>query len=142
MNDIVLWFAIAAGLLVVELLIGTFYLLMVALGCAVAGAIALAGGALELQLVLGAAVGIAATLLLRRFRTARQQAALPSSANPDVILDIGEVVQVDGWDNGTARVRYRGCQWDAQLAPGASARSGAQVIQAIHGSTLVVTPAP
>ena len=142
MNDIVLWFAVATGLLVCELLVGTFYLLMVALGCAVAGGVALAGGPLELQLVVGAAVGIVATLVLRRWRGSHQRGAVPSGANPDVILDIGEVVQVHDWNNGTARVRYRGCEWDAQLAPGATARTGAQVIRAIDGSTLVVTPAP
>ncbi len=142
MNAIVLWFAVAAGLLAVELAIGTFYLLMVALGCAVGGLVALAGGGPELQFVVGAAVGVVATLVLRRVRSARMVKAMPASADPNVILDIGEIVQVDAWTDGTAHVRYRGCQWDAQLAPGAPAKTGPQVIQAVRGSVLVVIPSP
>ncbi len=140
MNEIVIWFVLAAGLVVAELLTGTFYLLMVAIGCTVAGCIALVGGGIPLQLVVGAAVGIGATLVLRRTRWGTRRLQVDAAENRDVNLDIGEVIQVDTWTDGTARVRYRGCQWDAQLEPGASPKSGAQVIKAIRGSTLVVAP--
>jgi membrane protein implicated in regulation of membrane protease activity len=140
MNEIVVWFVLAAVLVVAELLTGTFYLLMVAIGCAVAGLIAMAGGGLPLQLVVGAAVGIGATLILRRTRWGVHRRDLDAATNRDVILDIGEVIQVEAWTDGAARVRYRGCQWDAQLEPGAPSKSGAQVIKAIRGSTLVVAP--
>jgi membrane protein implicated in regulation of membrane protease activity len=143
MNDVTLWFAVAFGLLVVELMTGTFYLLMVAIGCAVGGLAALAGTAVPAQLAIGAAVGIAATMLLRRTRWGiHRLAGGDAGANPDVILDIGEIVDVQSWDNGTAHVRYRGCRWDAALEPGASPRTGAQIIKAVRGSTLVVAPVP
>lgn len=142
MNDVVVWFVLGAALLVAELMIGTFYLLMVVIGCAAGGLVALAGGALPLQLVVGAAVGIVATMVLRRTRWGRRRAKPEAAENRDVILDIGEVVQVEAWLDGTAQVRYRGCQWQAQLEPGATARVGAQVIKAVRGSTLVVAPLP
>ena len=142
MNDEMVWFVIAFGLLIAELTTGTFYLLMVAIGCAVGGLAAVAGATLPLQLVTGAAVGFAATMVLRRTRWGAKRLQSDAATNRDVILDIGEVVQVADWRDGTAHVRYRGCQWDATLEPGAAARPGAQVIKAIRGSTLVLAPAP
>ena len=140
MNDLVVWCVLAFGLLIAELMTGTFYLLMVAIGCAIGALAALLGAGLALQLVSGAAVGFAATMVLRRTRWGQQRLQADPSTNRDVNLDIGEVVQVVDWHDGTAHVRYRGCQWDAALEPGASARPGAQVIKAIRGSTLIVAP--
>lgn len=140
MNEVMWWFLLAFGLLIAELMTGTFYLLMVAIGCAVGGLVALAGGGLELQLAVGAAVGIAATLILRRTRWGKRRLNGDAAQNPDVILDIGEVVQVETWNDRTAHVRYRGCQWDVALEPGAVPRAGAQVIKAVRGSTLIVEP--
>ncbi len=140
MNDVVWWFVLAFGLLIAELMTGTFYLLMVAIGCAVGGLVALAGGGVPAQLVVGAAVGIAATLILRRTRWGMRRLNGDAAENRDVILDIGEVVQVETWHDRTAHVRYRGCQWDVALEAGAAARAGAQVIKAIRGSTLIVAP--
>ena len=142
MNDVMVWFVIAFGLLIAELLTGTFYLLMVAIGCAVGGLAAVAGATLPLQLVVGAAVGFAATMVLRRTRWGMQRLKTDVATNRDVILDIGEVVQVTDWRDGTAHVRYRGCQWDAALEPGAVPRPGAQIIKAIRGSTLILAPVP
>ncbi len=142
MNDGMVWLVIAFGLLAAELLTGTFYLLMVSIGCVVGGATAWSGGSVALQLVAGAAVGVAATMILRRTRWGVQRRHADASTNRDVILDIGEVVQVSAWQDGVAHVRYRGCKWDATLEPGAQPLPGAQIIKAIRGSTLVVAPAP
>ncbi len=142
MSTVVLWFVIASGLLVAELMTGTFYLLMIAIGCVVGGVCALLGAEPALQLVLGAAVGFTATMVLRRTRWGRIRRQQDAAENRDVILDIGEVVEVQAWRDGNAHVHYRGCRWDAALEPGAPARPGAQVIKAIRGSTLIVAPAP
>ncbi len=142
MSHSVIWFVLAFALLIAELLTGTFYLLMIAIGCAVGGLVAVAGGGVPLQFVLAAAFGIAATLVLRRTRWGLRQPRSDAAENRDVILDIGEIVQVDAWQDRTAHVRYRGAQWSATLEPDAPATSGAQVIKAIRGSTLVVAPVP
>jgi len=144
MSNMTLWFVIASGLLVAELMTGTFYLLMIAIGCAVGGVCALAGAEPALQLVVGAAVGFAATMILRRTRWGRRKLQSDPAENRDVILDIGEVVEVASWDGDTEPVRanvyYRGCRWDAALEPGALPKPGAQIIKAIRGSTLIVAP--
>ena len=95
MNDVIGWFVLAFGLLIAELMTGTFYLLMVAIGSAVGGLVAVANGSLTLQLVIGAAVGIAATLILRRTRWGMRKLNGDTAENRDVILDIGQVVQVE-----------------------------------------------
>ena len=140
MKDVMVWFVIAFALLIAELMTGTFYLLMVAIGCASGGLAAVSGATLPLQLVLGAAIGFAATTILRRTRWGRQRLHLDAAENRDINLDIGEIVQVAIWQDGTADVRYRGCRWDASLEPGATPKPGAQVIKAIRGSTLIVAP--
>ncbi len=142
MNDVMVWFVIAFGLLIAELMTGTFYLLMVAIGCAVGGVVAVLGATVPLQLVSGAAIGIASTMVLRRTRWGMHRLQGDAAENRDVILDIGEVVQISDWHDGTAHVRYRGCRWAATLEPGATQRAGAQVIKAIRGSTLIVAPVP
>lgn len=142
MNEVMVWCVIAFGLLIAELMTGTFYLLMVAIGCAIGGTAALLGAELPLQLVSGAGIGIAATMILRRTRWGQRRLQSDPAANRDVILDIGEVVQVHDWQDGTAHVRYRGCRWDAALEPGATQRAGAQVIKAVRGSTMIVAPVP
>ena len=140
MTPPILWFVAAFVLLIAELLTGTFYLLMVAIGCAIGGLAATAGAGTPLQFVAAAAVGIAATLVLRRTRWGARHAKVDALANRDVVLDIGEVVQVDAWHDRTAYVRYRGAQWSATLEPGALETAGDQVIKAVRGSTLVVAP--
>jgi len=141
LNNTVIWFVCGLGLVVAELFSGTFYLLMVAIGFAAGGLTSYGGGDLVLQLVVGAAVGVAGTLILRRTRWGRQAAPGASEANPDMMIDIGQPVHVSSWHNGTARVNYRGAQWDAVPEGDASgAVPGNFKIVAIRGSTLVLAP--
>ena len=140
MSEFVVWFVLAAALIVAELFTGTFYLLMISIGFAVGGLVALAGADLPLQLLVGAAVGIAATMILRRTHWGSIQNPAESFRNRDVFLDIGQTVYVDEWKNRRTRVDYRGARWDAMLEPGADPVPGDTVIQAVYGSTLVLAP--
>ncbi|MBK7263000.1 MAG: NfeD family protein [Rubrivivax sp.] len=134
---------IAAGMLVaIELLTGTFYLLMLALGCVAAALAAHAGGGTVLQIAVAALVGAGATAgwHLKRARAPR---SAPSERNRDVNLDIGERVQVRAWSaDGSTQVFHRGANWTARLAPGAAPTSGAHVIVALNGNQLELAPAP
>jgi len=142
-NAYVLWFVLGLGLVVTDLFLGTFFLLVVAIGFGAAGLVSLAGGDLVLQLVIGAAVGLAGTLTLRKMRWAKRGKRGESSSNPDLVLDIGQVVQVKQWENGTARVHYRGADWDAVLdSAAATSYPGSYHIKAIRGSTLVLAQRP
>lgn len=139
MADWMIWW-LAAGLLVIlELFIGTFYLLMMAIGVAAGGVAALAGAGAPLQTLLAAVVGVLATLLLRRSRygkRSRQDAA----RDPNVNQDIGQRVVVAYWVDGAARVMYRGALWDVLLAPGHVPIGGTFIVVEVQGSRLIVAP--
>lgn len=136
------WWWIASGVLIaLELLTGTFYLLMLAIGT-VAGALAAhAGASLATQLVVAAVVGGAAAFvcyLMRRRRPTDPSARADRSVN----LDVGEVVQVDQWlPDGTAIVRYRGAQWTAVHRPGVTPRPGLHRVAELVGNRLLLDPA-
>src|SRR5260370_36929886 len=92
-----IWWIGAGVLIVAELLAGTFYLLMIALGF-VAGALAHGLGAgLDAQLAWAAGVALAAVILLRRSRFGRPRQRRDASANPDVNLYIGATLEIAQW---------------------------------------------
>jgi membrane protein implicated in regulation of membrane protease activity len=134
------WLAAAGVLVVLELFSGTFYLLMMALGLAFGALAAWLGAAMPGQTIAAAVVGIVATTLLHRSRlgrTPRNDAARDKNVN----LDIGEVVAVDTWRDGHARVMYRGALWDVALGAGAQPQAGAFRIVEVQGSRLIVANA-
>jgi len=129
------WMVLALGLLILELLTGTFYLLVIAVALAAAGLANLGGAPFTLQLVVAAVIGFGGSLWLRRSRLGR----LTGEADALQNLDIGQVVRIDGWSAGnTARAQYRGAEWDVVLAPGEAPVAGDFVIRSVNGSRLVV----
>ncbi len=138
MEHSTLWWLMAGAAIVAELLTGTFYLLMLAIGLAAGALAAHLGVDMETQLVTAALVGSGAVMacyLLRR----RTPGAQPAASNRDVNLDVGESVQVDAWNpDGTAQVRYRGAQWTVLLRPGNAASPGLYRVAEVVGSRLLV----
>ncbi len=135
-----IWWVLAGILVAVELAIGTFYLLMIALGLAAAAVAAHLGMPLPAQIATAAVIGGGATALWhwRRYRNPR---SAPASSNRDVNLDIGAHVQVDEWAaDRTTRVSYRGAGWPARLAPGATPMAGQHEVVAVEGNWLVLSP--
>jgi len=140
MTDWMNWM-IGAGILVVaELFTGTFYLLMIAIGLAFGGIAALLGLGGAVQTLVAAVVGLVATSVLHRSRFGRP-ARGSASRDANVNLDIGARVSVAGWQNGRARVMYRGAQWDVELGPGALPEAGEYRIVEVQGSRLIVANA-
>jgi membrane protein implicated in regulation of membrane protease activity len=142
MSDWMIWWGLAAVLVIFEMFTGTFYLLMCAIGLAAGGLAALLGAGLELQLVVAASIAIASTYGLRRSRFGKTS-AIDATRDPNVNLDIGQALYVGGWSQGegeakTARVAYRGAQWDVELAVGEEAVPGSFVIREVRGSRLIV----
>jgi membrane protein implicated in regulation of membrane protease activity len=132
------WWVLALGIGILELVTGTFYLLMIALGCAAAGAVAAFGGPAWAQFVAAAAVSLAGAAVVRRARAGAPGPA-PAGRNPDVIADVGERVRVEAWEpGGRARVRYRGTEWSAELAPGEAAAPGEYLIREVAGNRLIL----
>ena len=138
MADSTLWWLLTGAAVAVELLTGTFYLLMLAIGLGAAALAAHAGASLAVQLALAALVGGGAVVGWHVMRL-RRPGELPAALNRDVNLDIGETVQVDRWNaDGTALVKYRGAQWSVAHAPGKIPVPGVHRIREVVGSRLVV----
>ena len=141
MAESTVWWVLAGALIAVELLSGTFYLLMMAIGLVAAALTAQIGASLSMQLVVAALVGGGAVIAWRAYKQ-RRPSAPRASANPDVNLDVGETVHVEAWDaEGHASVKYRGANWQVVIAPGITAVPGACTIVEVLGNRLIVKPA-
>ena len=140
MAESTVWWVLAGAVIAVELLSGTFYLLMMAIGLAAAAVAANLGASLSVQVVVAAVVGGGAVIAWRSYKQ-RRPTAPRASANPDVNLDVGETVHVAAWDaEGHASVKYRGANWQVVIAPGNTAVPGACTIVEVLGNRLIVKP--
>jgi membrane protein implicated in regulation of membrane protease activity len=148
MEPYLIWIIAGFALVIIELISGTFYLLVFGLGAFV-GALATWLGApfLVQVLVAGIAAGIGAWFVYRWHATHRKEGGQANA------IDIGQSVTMDRWVNqaaGVMRVRYRGTDWDARVTENDSAAAGAApgailYILAQDGPTWVVgtqKPAP
>jgi len=128
------WFVAGFGLLIAELLSGTFYLLVIALAAGAAGVAALLGAGFPLQLVVAAVIGFSGSLWLRRSRA--QQKTVPDALQN---LDVGQTIRIDQWIDGrTARASYRGALWDVELAEEGAAAPGEFQITEMRANRLIV----
>lgn len=134
MENYIVWFVLAVILVGLEMATGTFYMLVIAIGMAAGGLAALAGAGLVWQLVTGALVGIAGTVILRHWKG--KQPALVANDS----FDIGQPVRIVKWnDNGSVRVFYRGAEWDAELESADIPRDATLYIAAVRGSALLLS---
>ena len=129
-------------LVISELLTGTFYLLVIALGAFAAAVADWLGAGVLLQSVVGSVIAIAGALYVHHWHGAHRV-----GDRRDNVLDRGQAVVLEGWSNesaGLARVKYRGTSWDARLAAAESrpAPGTTLYIDGMEGNTLVVVPAP
>jgi len=128
------WLAFALLLLGIEMISGTFYMLVLSLAMALGSVAALSGLAMTWQISLAGVAAVAGILFLRRSRIAR-----PKSAN-DGSFDIGQSVRVIAWrEDGTARVQYRGAEWDAQPESAQTPHEATLYIKSMRSSTLILT---
>ena len=133
-----IWWLLAGAAVAIELVTGTFYLLMIGLGLGFAAIAAHLGASEVVQMVVAAVVGTVGVLIWRNIK-ARRPDSLPAGENRDVNLDIGETVQVHGWHaDGTASVQYRGAKWAVAMAHGGPHANGAHRIVEVVGSRLLL----
>jgi membrane protein implicated in regulation of membrane protease activity len=134
MENYIYWFLLALILVGLEMATGTFYLLMVAIAIAAGGLVALLGATLRWQLMLSALMVIVGTIVLRRWKSGQVEEDVSAS------LDVGQPVRVIKWnDNHSARVLYRGAEWDAVPESADTPHDETLYIAAIRGSGLVLT---
>jgi membrane protein implicated in regulation of membrane protease activity len=131
-----LWAILGMALVVVELLTGTFYLLMLAIAAFGAALAAWLGQEIGVQAIVAAVIAAFGCygVHVYRAKNAREQMAP---------LDAGQPASFESWvDQGArrARVRYRGASWDALVDGDSSPASGAMLyVVSTSGNTLKVT---
>lgn len=138
MSESTIWWVLAGSVVAVELMTGTFYLLMLSLGLIAAAISAHAGATTAVQILMAAVFGGGSVVIFRIYKKTRP---VPSRDNPDntANLDIGEPVQVDAWSpERTSLVKYRGANWQVSLAPGDTPSPGVHRIVEVIGSRLIV----
>ena len=134
MQPYVYWIVTAIVLVIVELLTGTFYLLVLGVAAAGGAICAYSGLSFWVQVGVSSAIAVIGVVLVNRYR-AGERAKGPANA-----IDVGHRVTLDSWVNeaeGLARVRYRGTVWDAKVIGERRAGSGFY-IRGTNGSTLQI----
>ena len=136
MDEDVLWAILGLGLVVVELLTGTFYLLVLGIAAFGAALAAWLGQGFPVQVIVAAviaALGCYGVHVYRAKNSTRQMAP----------VDAGQPASFENWVDERARlarVRYRGTSWDALVEGEAAIDPGAQLyVISTHGNTLKVT---
>lgn len=141
MAESTVWWLLTGAAVGVELLTGTFYLLMLAIGLAASALAAHAGAGVVVQIVTAAVVGGGAVVAwhwLKRSRPGDPSARADRSVN----LDVGELVMIDSWNaDGTAHIKYRGATWTAVHRSGVTPCTGMHRVAELVGSRLLVDPA-
>jgi membrane protein implicated in regulation of membrane protease activity len=136
MADSTLWWLLAGAAVAVELLTGTFYLLMLGIGLAAGAVAAHLGAAIPAQLVIAAIVGGGA---VTGWHFVRGRIGAASQAGTNLDFDAGESVNVDAWTAAnTASVRYRGAVWTAVPVGGTPQGTGLHRVRQVDGSRLVL----
>ena len=141
MAESTIWWLLAGSAVAVELVTGTFYLLMLAFGLAAAALAAHAGAPLVVQIVTASVVGGGAVVAWHWIK--RPRPGDPSArADRSVNLDVGELVMIDSWNaDGTTSVKYRGATWTAVHRNGVTPSVGMHRVAELVGSRLLVDPA-
>jgi membrane protein implicated in regulation of membrane protease activity len=132
MSTYIVWWVLAFVLVAIELTTGTFYLLVYGVAAAAAGIAAWIGMGLVAQLVIAAAIGIAGTIALKKWRQAEGREDNLQN------LDIGNAVAVEQWQGNKGQVKYRGALWDAETQDAGVDSAKPLYIRAIRGTLLIV----
>jgi membrane protein implicated in regulation of membrane protease activity len=136
MEEDFLWAILGLALVIIELLTGTFYLLMLAVAAFGAALAAWLGQPFGVQAMVAAVVSAAGCYGVHVFHAKNSTRQMPQ-------VDAGQPASFENWvDQGArrARVRYRGTSWDALVEGTASVDPGAPLyVVSTHGNTLTVT---
>lgn len=136
MDAYLFWAVTGIVLIIVEMLTGTFYLLVLGVAALAAAAAAWFGQGFWVQAVITAAVSVCGVILVKRSRgDAKQEAAGQT-------LDVGQTVLLESWvsePDGLARVKYRNAQWEAQVIGERVSGGTVFYIHSVDGNTLRVS---
>lgn len=135
MDAYLLWIITGIVLIIVEMLTGTFFLLVLGIAALAAGVAAWFGLSFWVQAVVTAAVTVLGVIMLKRHRGT-------TDAGAGAALDVGHTVTLDAWINeadGLARVKYRNAQWEAEVFGERVPGGKVFYIHSVQGNTLRVS---
>jgi membrane protein implicated in regulation of membrane protease activity len=128
---------VAFALVIVELVTGTFYLLVLGIAGFAGAAVAWSGLVFHWQALVAAIVAIAGMAYVHHWRLSSKR--IPSTFS----VDAGHPASFDSWinrDTGQARVKYRDALWDAHIEGDAQLKHGDSLyVVAANGNTLKVS---
>ena len=135
MDPALAWAIVGLVLVIVELLTGTFYLLMLGVAAFGAAGAAWLGYDFAVQVIVAAVVAGVGCYAVHVYREKNKAQQMPP-------LDAGMPASFENWiDAGArlARVRYRGAPWEARVEDGEGLQPGATVyVLGVDGNTLKV----
>lgn len=138
MQPALAWLLIGLTLVVVELMTGTFYLLILGVAAGIGSLIAYLDQPFWMQALTAAIAAIVGGVLVKRYHQAANDSSPKDGAN-----DIGQTVTIESWVSEAqrlARVRYRGTVWDAEVLGNDRVEPDARLyVVAMEGSRLKVS---
>lgn len=138
MEPYLYWILTAIALVVVELLSGTFYLLILGVAASAGAMLAWIGVSFPVQAIAATAVAVVGVVFVHAYHVRTRASAPGGNA-----IDVGQRVTIDSWINeseGLARVTYRGTVWDAKVI-GERGAATSYYIRGVDGSTLRIAAA-
>ena len=136
MDHYLIWMIIGFALVIVELITGTFYLLMLGVAAFGGAAIAYAGQGFVVQALVAVLLAAAGCYGAHVYRA-------KNSKEQMVSVDAGQPANFEHWvdqGGGLARVRYRGASWDAKVDGAGELLAGALLyVMRIEGHRLEVS---
>jgi membrane protein implicated in regulation of membrane protease activity len=135
-DNSLVWLIAGFLLIILELVTGTFYLLVLGLACFAGAVLAYVGSVFVWQALVAAAFAFAGVVLVQRYKKAMEPKRMQG-------LDFGQQACFDSWvnrDAGQARVRYRDALWDAQIIGEAAGEHGEILyVNSVDGNSLKVS---
>jgi membrane protein implicated in regulation of membrane protease activity len=136
-DSTLVWALVGIGLVIAELLSGTFYLLILGIAAFAAAGTAWFGQPFALQVIVATVAAALGVWQVYSYRIRNRARQMPP-------IDAGQPANLETWVDqpaGLARVRYRGASWEARFdAADTAAQPGALVyVQATDGNTLRVS---
>ena len=136
MDTYLIWLVAGFLLVIVELVSGTFYLLVLGVAAVAGGVVAYTGLPFSVQAVVAATLAVVGVVWVNRVRRSSTAVTMRS-------LDIGQPAAFDRWADRTARqarVKYRDALWDATIVGDVAGEPGEVLyVVSIDGNTLKVS---
>jgi membrane protein implicated in regulation of membrane protease activity len=131
-----IWLVAGFLLIIVELVSGTFYLLVLGVAAVAGGVVAYTGLPFSVQAIVASVLAVIGVVWVNRVRRTSEAVKMRC-------LDAGQPAAFDRWVDraaGQARVKYRDALWDASVVGEVSGEPGEVLyVASIDGNTLKVS---